>query len=188
MIDALLFVFGYRASKMRQPKASDLIHFSEAFPHVEQCSVQIHFHEIIDLPDKSYQIVPGSQLLLERVAYKSNKSDYLINGKSSSYTQVTALLKEKGVDLDHNRFLILQGEVESIALMKPKASNEHEEGLLEYLEDIIGTNKYAPMIEEAIKVVDTTGQEANQKISQFRILEKEKLSKQVAWRAICSWL
>ena len=32
---------------------------------------------------------------------------------------VTAL-KAKGIDLDHNRFLILQGEVEAIAMMKPK--------------------------------------------------------------------
>ena len=31
--------------------------------------------------------------------------------------------------------------MESIAQMKPKAPNEHEDGLLEYLEDIIGTSK-----------------------------------------------
>jgi structural maintenance of chromosome 4 len=30
---------------------------------------------------------------------------------------------DKGIDLDHNRFLILQGEVEQISLMKPKGSN-----------------------------------------------------------------
>lgn len=34
-----------------------------------------------------------------------------------------------------------QGEVESIAQMKPKGATEHDEGLLEYLEDIIGTSK-----------------------------------------------
>ena len=54
---------------------------------------------------------------------------------------MTALLKARGIDLDHNRFLILQGEVESIAQMKPKGATEHDEGLLEYLEDIIGTAK-----------------------------------------------
>lgn len=32
-----------------------------------------------------------------------------------------------------------QGEVESIAQMKPKGVNDSDEGLLEYLEDIIGT-------------------------------------------------
>ena len=48
------------------------------------------------------------------------------------------MLREKGIDLDHNRFLILQGEVESISLMKPKALTEHDTGMLEFLEDIIG--------------------------------------------------
>jgi structural maintenance of chromosome 4 len=32
--------------------------------------------------------------------------------------------------------------------MKPKAQSEHEEGLLEYLEDIIGSNKFVEKIEE----------------------------------------
>jgi hypothetical protein len=41
---------------------------------------------------------------------------------------VTTLLKGHGIDLDHNRFLILQGEVESIAMMKPKAQAPGEEG------------------------------------------------------------
>lgn len=35
-----------------------------------------------------------------------------------------------------------QGEVEQIALMKPKAQHPHETGMLEYLEDIIGTTRY----------------------------------------------
>jgi chromosome segregation ATPase len=48
-IDALLFVFGYRASKMRQAKVSELIHNSAAFPDLDECSVEVHFREIIDL-------------------------------------------------------------------------------------------------------------------------------------------
>ena len=48
-IDALLFVFGYRASKMRQGKLSELIHNSDRYPDLQQCSVEIHFREIIDL-------------------------------------------------------------------------------------------------------------------------------------------
>jgi structural maintenance of chromosome 4 len=40
------------------------------------------------------------------------------------------------------------GEVEQIAMMKPKGQTEHEEGLLEYLEDIIGSNSFVPKIEE----------------------------------------
>jgi structural maintenance of chromosome 4 len=48
-IDALLFVFGYRASKMRQGKLSELIHNSARHPELEECSVQVHFREIMDL-------------------------------------------------------------------------------------------------------------------------------------------
>jgi len=35
-----------------------------------------------------------------------------------------------------------RAEVEQIAMMKPKGQAPGDEGLLEYLEDIIGTNKY----------------------------------------------
>lgn len=44
-----------------------------------------------------------------------------------------------------------QGEVEQISLMKPKAQGPHDEGFLEYLEDIIGTNKYVEKIDESLK-------------------------------------
>ena len=78
----------------------------------------------------------------------NNQSKYLIDGKNSTSTEVGLLLRQYGVDLDNNRFLILQGEVEQIAMMKPKAPTAHEEGLLEYLEDIIGSNRYVKDIDE----------------------------------------
>ena len=61
-----------------------------------------------------------------------------MNGKRVQYKEVAKMLRGKGIDLDHNRFLILQGEVESISLMKPKALTEHDTGMLEFLEDIVG--------------------------------------------------
>jgi structural maintenance of chromosome 4 len=48
-IDALLFVFGNRASKLRQGKLSELIHNSASYPDLTECSVEVHFREIIDL-------------------------------------------------------------------------------------------------------------------------------------------
>jgi structural maintenance of chromosome 4 len=44
-----LFVFGWRASKMRQGKLSELIHNSAGFEDLDFCSVEVHFREIIDL-------------------------------------------------------------------------------------------------------------------------------------------
>lgn len=50
--------------------------------------------------------------------------------------------------MNNNRFLILQGEVEQISLMKPITHKREEPGLLEYLEDIIGSYKYVDQITE----------------------------------------
>lgn len=94
--------------------------------------------------------------------------------QESNFTTVTTLLKERGVDLDHKRFLILQGEVESIAQMKPKAANEHDDGLLEYLEDIIGTSKYKSPIEESATEVETLNEVCTEKNSRVQHVEKEK--------------
>ena len=48
VIDSLLFVFGFRASKMRQGKISALIHNSAAFPGLDFCEVAVHFQEVMD--------------------------------------------------------------------------------------------------------------------------------------------
>ncbi|KAF7928845.1 uncharacterized protein EAE97_009687 [Botrytis byssoidea] len=174
VIDSLLFVFGFRASKMRQGKISALIHNSAAFPDLDHCEVAVHFQEVMDQPDGTHQIVPNSDLVISRRAFKNNASKYYINGKESNFTIVTTLLRDRGVDLDHKRFLILQGEVESIAQMKPKAANEHDDGLLEYLEDIIGTSKYKTPIEESATEVETLNEVCVEKSGRVQHVEKEK--------------
>jgi structural maintenance of chromosome 4 len=58
--------------------------------------------------------------------------------------------------------------------MKPKAPSEHEDGLLEYLEDIIGTSSFKEPIEEALVEVDKYNEERGQKLNRLRIVEKEK--------------
>ena len=57
--------------------------------------------------------------------------------------------------------------------MKPKATTEHEEGLLEYLEDIIGTNKYIQKIEEAGKAIDSANEICAEKVVRVKAAEKE---------------
>ena len=49
VIDSLLFVFGFRASKMRQGKLSALIHNSAEYPDLDHCEVAVHFREVMDL-------------------------------------------------------------------------------------------------------------------------------------------
>ena len=60
-----------------------------------------------------------------------------------------------------------QGEVEQISLMKPKAESEHDEGMLEYLEDIIGTNCYKEPIENAEKAVEELNEKRGEKVIFF---------------------
>ncbi|EEQ35516.1 Structural maintenance of chromosomes protein 4 [Microsporum canis] len=176
VIDSLLFVFGFRASKMRQGKISALIHNSANFPNLPFCEVEVHFQEIIDLPDGGHEVVPGSQLVVSRRAFRNNTSKYYMNKKEANFTTVTEFLKGRGIDLDHKRFLILQGEVESIAQMKAKAANEHDDGLLEYLEDIIGTSKYKTPIDEAAAEVEVLNETCNEKNNRVQHVEKEKAS------------
>ena len=121
-------------------------------------------------------MIPNSDLVISRKAFRNNSSTYYINGKTSNFTTVTTLLRERGVDLDHKRFLILQGEVESIAQMKPKAANEHDDGLLEYLEDIIGTSKYKTPIEESAAEVETLNEICMEKSGRVQHVEKERNS------------
>lgn len=174
VIDSLLFVFGFRASKMRQGKISALIHNSAQYSDLDFCEVEVHFQQVIDLPGGKHEVIPDSQLIVSRKAFKNNSSNYYLNGKTTNFTTVTTLLKDKGIDLDHKRFLILQGEVESIAQMKPKAAGEHDDGLLEYLEDIIGTSKYKTPIEEAAVELENLNEICIEKQGRVQHVEKEK--------------
>lgn len=174
VIDSMLFVFGFRASKMRQAKLSELIHNSELFPNLDSCAVDIYFQNVLDLDDDKSEFIPGTELVVSRKAFRNNSSKYYINGKESNYTIVTEMLKEKGIDLDHKRFLILQGEVESIAQMKPKAEKDSDDGLLEYLEDIIGTSDYKDQIQKSMEQIDVLNDICVEKKNRYELVLKEK--------------
>ncbi|GLJ12037.1 hypothetical protein SUGI_0182570 [Cryptomeria japonica] len=174
VIDAMLFVFGKRAKQMRLNKVSELIHNSTNHQNLDKASVSVHFQEIIDLDGENYEPVKGSDFVVTRVAFRDNSSKYYINNRGSNFTEVTKKLRAKGVDLDNNRFLILQGEVEQISLMKPKSQGPHDEGFLEYLEDIIGSNKYVERIEEASKQLEVLNENRSGIVQRVKLAEKEK--------------
>ncbi|KHN69330.1 chromosome segregation ATPase [Ordospora colligata OC4] len=125
IIDGILFVLGFRAKKMRHSSLRELIYNGEH--REDMCYVELKFNKFT----------------IRREAYQSRKSRYLVDGDERSTAEVAGLLSSEGVDMEHNRFLILQGEIESIAMMKPV-----NEGLLEYMEDVIGTSKYKADIKE----------------------------------------
>ncbi len=57
--------------------------------------------------------------------------------------------------------------------MKAKAQNDNETGLLEYLEDIIGSNQYVARITELDKVVETKEEERREKLTRVNACELE---------------
>ncbi|KAL6780915.1 SMC4 [Auxenochlorella protothecoides x Auxenochlorella symbiontica] len=188
VIDAMLFVFGKRAKQLRLNKVSELIHNSAGRQGIEQAQVSVHFQEIIDTNDDEFEVVPGTNFVVSRTAHRSNKSDYFIDGRRSNFTEVTELLKGKGIDLDNNRFLILQGEVEQISMMKPKAQTEHETGLLEYLEDIIGTNRFIEPLADSAKRLETLGEARAGLVARLKIAEREREALEADKLAAEAWL
>lgn len=72
--------------------------------------------------------------------------------------------------------------------MKPKALNEHEEGLLEYLEDIIGTAQYKPAIQEAFEALEKVGEERADRLNRVKMVENQMNALEVrCWFCLCIW-
>ena len=49
-------------------------------------------------------------------------------------------------------------------MMKPKAQSEHEEGMLEYLEDIIGSSRFKEPIEQLANEVEALNEARGEKV------------------------
>jgi hypothetical protein len=94
--------------------------------------------------------------------------------KKVQKSKVADYLDSKGIDLENNRFLILQGEVEMISMMPPKGKEGADDGLLEYLEDIIGSNKYVEDADKAMKEVEALTEQRQEKLNRVKAVEKEK--------------
>jgi structural maintenance of chromosome 4 len=138
---------------MRLRHLKELIHNSANHYNIDKATVSVTFNEIEEVdPIEITQSEDGNSKLVEtitisRVVYSQDSgSDYEMNGKTCTRADIVDLLKQKGMDMNNNRFLILQGEVEQISLMKPLTGKKEEPGLLEYLEDIIGSHVYVEQI------------------------------------------
>ncbi|KAM0675057.1 Structural maintenance of chromosomes protein 4 [Gurleya vavrai] len=153
IIDSILFVLGFKAKKMRHKLNSDLIYQGDT--KEKECFVEITF-------------VKGNKILKVKRKLVHNKSFYYINDKEVQQKELVVFMENEGVDIENNRFLILQGEIESISLMKPKNN-----GMLEYIEDAIGTSKYILQIEELEKEKKIKEDIFENKATEFKFNEKE---------------
>lgn len=148
-----------------------------------------------------FETIPNSDLVVSRTASKDNTSQYQVNGKKASAKEVVDLLKSKGIDLENSRFLILQvstcvctlahphaekgtlmplrivqGEVEQISLMKPKGEDENDGGLLEYLEDIVGTRHYVEHISKAATQLEEFSEERRKHLQLVKVARMLRLA------------
>ena len=125
-------------------------------------------------------MIPGSEFAISRTASKDNSSSYHIirDGvtKKVQFKEIAKLLESHGIDLRYNRFLILQGEVEQIALMKPKAENENDMGMLEFLEDIIGSNRLKVPLSKLQERVEQMNVLRAEKLNRVKVIESEKMA------------
>ncbi|CAG8652164.1 8679_t:CDS:10 [Funneliformis caledonium] len=100
---------------------------------LDACRVDVYFEEILDLPGSdNYEVLPQSQLVISRQAFRNNASKYFINGRQSNYTEVTSPLEdvyEKGETLDEerskklNRLKIVEKEKQSLEAKKKEAED-----------------------------------------------------------------
>jgi structural maintenance of chromosome 4 len=172
LMESLLFVFGKRAKRMRLNKLNELIHSSSTQDNLKFARVTIYFKEIRDT-EEGYEEIEGSEFTLSREVYKNGSSKYLLDFKEIGFDNLCLIIGKKGIDLKHNRFLILQGEVEQISMMKPKGTAAGEIGLLEFLEDIIGTSRYVNLIEKLSTSIDELSEIKTQKNNRAKITKND---------------
>ncbi|AFN83314.1 chromosome segregation ATPase [Encephalitozoon romaleae SJ-2008] len=150
VIDSILFVLGFRARKMRHSSMEGLIYKGDGTESM--CYVELGFNKF----------------RIKREVCLPRRSRYFVDGEEASSAVVMSLLNSEGVDMEHNRFLILQGEIENIAMIKPMG-----DGLLEYLEDVIGTNEYKEEIEKEEREHQRVAEEYEGKSAALKFYEKE---------------
>ncbi|KAI5168329.1 structural maintenance of chromosome 4 [Pancytospora epiphaga] len=161
VIDSILFVLGYRARKMRHTVLRDLITKGHA-----DCEVELVFNEF----RISRSLTVSGNSTERDASSRACVSRFFLNGSELSSTAAQDFLKLQGIDLDNNRFLILQGEIENIALLGPL-------DLLAYIEDCIGTVGYKLRIEEAEKRVKENDEEVITAGNKLKFAETDYLYK-----------
>lgn len=157
IIDALLFVLGFKAKKMRHNVQTELIYKDSKSR--DFCSVEIIFTNRNDI------------IKVKRELFLNKKNKYYLNDKEVKMNELSEFFTSEGVDLENNRFLILQGEIESISLMKPKGKDKV--GMLEYLEEVIGTNVIGEEITKNSEEIELMKTENEKRTSSFKFYEKE---------------
>ena len=98
IIDAVLFVFGFKSTKLRQDSLASLIHRS-AFAQPDKASVSVIFND------------GGTLIEVTRSVTRNGTVTYKLDNERISWNELRSKLVSKRIDLNKNLSIILQGEV-----------------------------------------------------------------------------
>lgn len=165
LLDAILFGLGYTAKKLRHTNLKDTIYKGES-----EMEVRLLFqnkNESIILSRKVCT-TGQSKYYIKELLNDININIVLENIKLSLVKEkdFCLYLKNKNIKTQFNRFLILQGEIESISLM-----NSIE--LLNYIEDCIGTGDYKEKIELLTNELNTINEQLLIKENEHKFILNE---------------
>lgn len=73
--------------------------------------------------------------------------------------------RKKTLREENIKLFFSKGEVEQIAMMKPKGQTEHDEGMLEYLEDLIGSARLKDPIQTLCRRIEILNEQRGEKVS-----------------------
>ena len=138
LMDAISFVLGVRTMQLRGQQLRDLIFRKEGEETVERDAyVKLSFakasaeeeEEGGEEDDEAAEI-----LTFARKISSSGASSYVLNGRTVTWERYSKALAEIGVNVTSRKFLVFQGDVESIAGMAPRE-------LTTYFEKVSGSDE-----------------------------------------------
>lgn len=192
VIESILFVLGYKPRKMRHASLKDLI--TNGF---SECFVELVFNQFIikrTITSHARAETGAKENRDNQEKYNQDKnvdataqdekrgciSKYTLNDEAIPYQGLICFLRQQGIDIDNNRFLILQGEIENISLMPPL-------DLLNYIEDCVGTAAYKEQIEGVEQGICTKQEELDVAGNNLKFIEtdyaykKDKVEEKISY-------
>jgi structural maintenance of chromosome 3 (chondroitin sulfate proteoglycan 6) len=142
-IDAIRFVLSsdkYR--KLRSEERKALLHQGPG-DTVLSGYVEIHF----DNTDKRLPVDSAEVILRRNIGLK--KDEYYLNNKHVSAEDVMNLLESAGFSRSNPYYIVIQGQVQALAKMKPSER-------LELLKEVAGTSVYEERKSESLKIMAET--------------------------------
>ncbi|XP_015260928.1 PREDICTED: structural maintenance of chromosomes protein 1B [Gekko japonicus] len=156
VMDALSFVMGEKTSNLRVRHIQELIHGAHVGKPVSSTgSVAMVYCE-----------ENGEEKTFSRII-RGNGSEFLFNGTTVSRSVYTKELKEIGIIARARNCLVFQGEVESIAMKKPKERTQ-------LLEQISNSGELVTEYEEKKKVMQKAEEDAQFSYSKKKNVAAER--------------